>query len=641
VNKRIKATSTEIEATKKHADRLGTALGVTGAAVVAATTLFVKASVNLGATLNDQSERLGVNVEALQALRFAAEQAGLKATTLDQALARLNVAASKAASGSGQLAAIFGALGVSTSDLRRLGTEEIFEKLADGFQRLPSAADRARAAVAIFGREGSQLVGLLAQGTEAIRLQETQARSLGLVLERSAVKGLAALDDQLSVIRQQFSIAGATLVSEFLPQLRALADFAVAAAVDVSKLFAVFRDRPSLPSGGLIPPGIQRAAARISPYAAPDTSSALADLLANDKTKRGTEAAAAATRHYADALDDLAKSAAKSALDLARLGATEEQAARLSATEALVESISKIEQAEAKAVEAARGNAEKIAEAHRQSGLAIERETLRYQAQLVKIDQDAARVRIEIERQRAATLNDARLDLLPEAAQRQARAILDARSLLDERVKQLQGDPQGIATATAAFEAQVKAALDTKAAVLDLNAVLDSATGSVLASFADGIANAFGSFIDGTKSAGEAFSDFALGVIDEIAKIAIKMAVLAGIRAIGGALGITVPTAATGGIVSRPTLVLAGEGGEPEAIIPLSKSREMGFGGGAGDTHVTVNVVMGPGSPTTSTKQDGSGPSAAELGRLISAKVVETLRNEMRPGGLMGVRGRS
>ena len=37
---------------------------------------------------------------------------------------------------------------------------------------------------------------------------------------------------------------------------------------------------------------------------------------------------------------------------------------------------------------------------------------------------------------------------------------------------------------------------------------------------------------------------------------------------------------ADGGIVTEPTTALIGEGGEPEAVIPLSKAADMGFGGG-------------------------------------------------------------
>lgn len=52
-----------------------------------------------------------------------------------------------------------------------------------------------------------------------------------------------------------------------------------------------------------------------------------------------------------------------------------------------------------------------------------------------------------------------------------------------------------------------------------------------------------------------------------------------------------VPKLATGGIVTRPTTAIIGEGGEPEAIIPLSKSKQMGFGGGG--TNLTININGG------------------------------------------------
>ena len=53
-----------------------------------------------------------------------------------------------------------------------------------------------------------------------------------------------------------------------------------------------------------------------------------------------------------------------------------------------------------------------------------------------------------------------------------------------------------------------------------------------------------------------------------------------------------IPELAQGGIVTSAQLIMAGEGGEPEAIIPLSKLASMGFGGGGGNT-ITVNVNGG------------------------------------------------
>lgn len=50
---------------------------------------------------------------------------------------------------------------------------------------------------------------------------------------------------------------------------------------------------------------------------------------------------------------------------------------------------------------------------------------------------------------------------------------------------------------------------------------------------------------------------------------------------------------ATGGIVTAPTLAMIGEGGEPEAVIPLSKLERMGYGGGG----VNITVQAGVGDP--------------------------------------------
>tara|TARA_R110000782_G_scaffold239283_1_gene325677 strand:- start:31 stop:2475 length:2445 start_codon:yes stop_codon:yes gene_type:complete len=76
-----------------------------------------------------------------------------------------------------------------------------------------------------------------------------------------------------------------------------------------------------------------------------------------------------------------------------------------------------------------------------------------------------------------------------------------------------------------------------------------------------------------------------LGLLDLLAPglgTGLSLAADAGIAARDLSMaGTMTPTAklATGGIVTRPTTALIGEGGEPEAVVPLSKAQSMGFGG--------------------------------------------------------------
>ncbi len=68
----------------------------------------------------------------------------------------------------------------------------------------------------------------------------------------------------------------------------------------------------------------------------------------------------------------------------------------------------------------------------------------------------------------------------------------------------------------------------------------------------------------------------------------------------GGNLNLNVPQLAEGGIVTRPTLAMIGEGGESEAVIPLSKMSQFGFGSGGGrggaGSNITINVNAGMGT---------------------------------------------
>jgi len=49
---------------------------------------------------------------------------------------------------------------------------------------------------------------------------------------------------------------------------------------------------------------------------------------------------------------------------------------------------------------------------------------------------------------------------------------------------------------------------------------------------------------------------------------------------------------AEGGIVTEPTTALIGEGGEPEAVVPLSKAKGMGFGGNNEETNALLRELI-------------------------------------------------
>jgi hypothetical protein len=85
-----------------------------------------------------------------------------------------------------------------------------------------------------------------------------------------------------------------------------------------------------------------------------------------------------------------------------------------------------------------------------------------------------------------------------------------------------------------------------------------------------------------------------LDVVRRVVESKAFQALLSGIgsivRGVGGFLSGRVPGLAEGGIVTRPTLAMVGEGGEPEAVIPLSKMGQFGGGG----VNITINGAIDP-----------------------------------------------
>ena len=147
------------------------------------------------------------------------------------------------------------------------------------------------------------------------------------------------------------------------------------------------------------------------------------------------------------------------------------------------------------------------------------------------------------------------------------------------------------------------------------------------------------------------FADLANSIIADIARIAIRQAIIAPLlKGVGEIFGITfanggvfaengIQPFARGGIVDKPTLFpfangtgLMGEAG-PEAILPLRRGRDgrlgVDAGGGGGGINVTVNV------DATGTKAQGDDGRAGQFARAISEAVKNEIVTQKRPGGLL------
>jgi hypothetical protein len=111
-----------------------------------------------------------------------------------------------------------------------------------------------------------------------------------------------------------------------------------------------------------------------------------------------------------------------------------------------------------------------------------------------------------------------------------------------------------------------------------------------------------------------------------------------GMSAIAGALGSIGSMsvgAQHGGIVTKPLIALIGEGQEPEAIVPLSRADDYGFGGG-GKVSISQTVIFNSdGSMQETSSGAGDDVRVSRIQAVLKDEWVRIAIEQMRPGGIL------
>jgi hypothetical protein len=151
-------------------------------------------------TLNDFSARTGIGVEALQGYSLAAKLAGVDTEQFGAAVQKLAVNIGKATPGDALDKALKG-INLSVAELRALAPEDQFSAIGNAISQLPTAADRAAAAVAIFGKQGAALAPLFREGAASLEELKAKAERLGIIISETQVNNVADMNDAFDLVR--------------------------------------------------------------------------------------------------------------------------------------------------------------------------------------------------------------------------------------------------------------------------------------------------------------------------------------------------------------------------------------------------------------------------------------------------------
>lgn len=161
--------------------------------------------------------KFGLTSAALQELRYAAGLSGMSVEIFDNNMKTMTINVAKAAKGQGKAVKALQEMGLSAAKLARTPMDQRMMFLADAINKIPDPAKRARAAVALFGSEGLGMLTMFAEGGKGVRAMRDEAIETGVVISNAASKHAEAYDDAKQKMFATFTGIRNALGGELLP----------------------------------------------------------------------------------------------------------------------------------------------------------------------------------------------------------------------------------------------------------------------------------------------------------------------------------------------------------------------------------------------------------------------------------------
>ena len=200
-------------------------LNVGKAALSAASSVlsFAKSVADELDSLNDLANRTGVSVEALQAYGAAAKLAGIDSEAFAKSLQKLTINIGEA-TGDEKAQKAFRELGIAFDELKAKSPAEQFEMVADALAKISDPAERAAAAVKLFGKGGIELGPLFTDGPGAMKAMREEAEKLGYVINKDGIDAIAKMNDSIDKVFMTFKAIVGQVVSKLAPVVEAMAN---------------------------------------------------------------------------------------------------------------------------------------------------------------------------------------------------------------------------------------------------------------------------------------------------------------------------------------------------------------------------------------------------------------------------------
>ena len=168
--------------------------------------------------------QIGMSVEALQELRYAAKIEDVSQESMDTSLKKLNKSMGDLRAGTGNLKTYLERSNPAL--LNQLwnvkSTDQAFDLLIDTINKTPNTFDKAALAQAAFGRGGQEMIKIAGSGKKGLEKSREEARKLGIVMSDEAAASAEEFSDNLKRLKESGRGVGIMIGGSVLPMMNQL-----------------------------------------------------------------------------------------------------------------------------------------------------------------------------------------------------------------------------------------------------------------------------------------------------------------------------------------------------------------------------------------------------------------------------------
>lgn len=178
---------------------------------------FAEEYAKSGDKIAKTSRLVGLSVKDYQAFSSAAKHAGMSTEEMDGALRRFNVSLGKARSGDKTAFKMFDSIlgGKKLADFK--DTPSLIAAVADSYQKLGSAEQKAFVSQELFGKSGLKMAELLSQGDEGVKKLIADFESHGGGYSEEGAKNAEAFNDSLQDVLETVNSLKISVAQELFP----------------------------------------------------------------------------------------------------------------------------------------------------------------------------------------------------------------------------------------------------------------------------------------------------------------------------------------------------------------------------------------------------------------------------------------